>query len=38
MKTLRFRKFGPPSVLEIEEVSRPEPHEGGAGPDEGGAN
>jgi NADPH:quinone reductase-like Zn-dependent oxidoreductase len=30
MKTLRFRKFGPPSVLEIEEVSRPEPGEGEA--------
>jgi NADPH2:quinone reductase len=25
MKALRFRRFGPPSVLAIEEVPRPEP-------------
>jgi NADPH:quinone reductase-like Zn-dependent oxidoreductase len=30
MKALRFRKFGPPSVLAIEEVPRPEPHGGEA--------
>jgi NADPH2:quinone reductase len=30
MKSLRFRKFGPPSVLEIEEVPRPEPRDGEA--------
>lgn len=30
MKTLWFQKFGLPSVLEIEEVSRPEPREGEA--------
>ena len=30
MKALRFHKFGPPSVLAIEEVPRPEPHDGEA--------
>lgn len=30
MKALRFSKFGPPSVLAIEEVSRPEPRAGEA--------
>jgi len=30
MKALRFRKFGPPSVLAIEEVPRPEPVHGEA--------
>lgn len=30
MKALRFRKFGPPSVLAIEEVPRPEPRDGEA--------
>jgi NADPH2:quinone reductase len=30
MKSLRFRKFGPPSVIEIEEVPRPEPRDGEA--------
>jgi NADPH:quinone reductase len=30
MKALRFHKFGPPSVLAIEEVLRPEPHDGEA--------
>ena len=30
MKALRFRKFGPPSVLAIEGVPRPEPREGEA--------
>jgi len=30
MKALRFSKFGPPSVLAIEEVSRPEPVDGEA--------
>jgi NADPH:quinone reductase-like Zn-dependent oxidoreductase len=30
MKTLRFSKFGPPSVLAIEEVLRPEPGDGEA--------
>jgi NADPH:quinone reductase-like Zn-dependent oxidoreductase len=30
MKALRFSKFGPPSVLRIEEIPRPEPHDGGA--------
>ena len=30
MKALRFRKFGPPSVLAIEEVPRPEPGDGEA--------
>ncbi len=28
MKALRFSKFGPPSVLQIEDVARPEPHAG----------
>jgi NADPH:quinone reductase-like Zn-dependent oxidoreductase len=27
MKVLRFGKFGPPSVLRIEEVARPEPRD-----------
>jgi NADPH:quinone reductase len=30
MKALRFSKFGPPSVLAIEEISKPEPLEGEA--------
>jgi NADPH:quinone reductase-like Zn-dependent oxidoreductase len=30
MKALRFHKFGSPSVLAIEEVPRPEPHDGEA--------
>src|SRR5262245_32052558 len=30
MKALRFSKFGPPSVLAIEEVPRPDPREGEA--------
>jgi len=30
MKALRFHKFGPPSVLAIEEVPRPEVHDGEA--------
>jgi len=30
MKALRFRKFGPPSVLAIEEIPRPEPGDGEA--------
>src|SRR6202008_2339891 len=30
VKALRFHKFGPPSVLAIEEVPRPEPHDGEA--------
>ena len=30
MKALRFHKFGPPSVLAIEEVPRPKPHDGEA--------
>src|SRR6201993_5270218 len=30
MKALRFRKFGLPSVLRIEEIPRPEPREGEA--------
>ena len=30
MKALRFRKFGPPSVLAIEEISKPHPGEGEA--------
>ena len=30
MKALRFREFGPPSVLRIEEVPRPEPRDGEA--------
>jgi len=30
MKALRFSKFGPPSVLTIEEVPRPEPVDGEA--------
>jgi NADPH:quinone reductase-like Zn-dependent oxidoreductase len=30
MKALRFHKFGAPSVLAIEEVPRPEPHDGEA--------
>jgi NADPH:quinone reductase len=30
MKALRFSKFGPPSVLTIEEVPRPDPREGEA--------
>jgi NADPH:quinone reductase len=30
MKALRFGKFGPPSVLAIEEVPQPEPHDGEA--------
>src|SRR6202140_231173 len=30
MKALRFAKFGPPSVLRIEEVAIPEPGEGEA--------
>src|SRR5689334_10503314 len=30
MKALRFSKFGPPSVLRIEEIPRPEPREGEA--------
>ncbi len=30
MKALRFHNFGPPSVLAIEEVPRPEPHGGEA--------
>jgi NADPH:quinone reductase-like Zn-dependent oxidoreductase len=30
MKALRFNKFGPPSVLAIEEVPRPEPRDGEA--------
>jgi len=30
MKALRFNKFGPPSVLAIEEVPRPEPGDGEA--------
>jgi len=30
MKALRFSKFGPPSVLAIEEVPRPEPRDGEA--------
>ncbi len=30
MKALRFSKFGPPSVLSIEEVGRPEPRDGEA--------
>jgi NADPH:quinone reductase-like Zn-dependent oxidoreductase len=30
MKSLRFRKFGPPAVLEIDEVPRPEPRNGEA--------
>jgi NADPH:quinone reductase len=30
VKALRFSKFGPPSVLRIEEIPRPEPHDGEA--------
>jgi len=30
MKALRFSKFGPPSVLRIEEIPRPEPRDGEA--------
>ena len=30
MKALRFYRFGPPSVLAIEEVPRPEPGDGEA--------
>jgi len=30
MKALRFSKFGPPSVLAVEEVPRPAPREGEA--------
>jgi NADPH:quinone reductase len=30
MKALRFAKFGPPSVLQIEEVAIPEPGKGEA--------
>lgn len=30
MKALRFYQFGPPSVLSIEEVDRPQPHRGEA--------
>jgi NADPH:quinone reductase len=30
MKALRFSKFGPPSVLRIEEISRPVPRDGEA--------
>ena len=30
MKALRFSKFGLPSVLRIEEIPRPEPHDGEA--------
>ena len=30
MKALRFRKFGPPSLLRIEEIPRPEPRVGEA--------
>jgi NADPH:quinone reductase-like Zn-dependent oxidoreductase len=30
MKSLRFAEFGPPSVLQIEEVAIPEPGEGEA--------
>ena len=28
MKALRFSKFGPPSVLTIEDISKPQPREG----------
>jgi hypothetical protein len=39
MKALRFGKFGPPSILAIEEVARPEPRgRGGAGSSEGGCD
>jgi NADPH:quinone reductase len=30
MKALRFSKFGPPSVLAIEEIPRPNPRDGEA--------
>jgi NADPH:quinone reductase-like Zn-dependent oxidoreductase len=30
MKALRFGKFGPPSVLAIEEISKPQPRDGEA--------